>query len=84
MCMPKSLQNFLKDRQKFSQKKRRAPIHNYGDSEDMRRCPAHDDHRHRPCIGAGCRVHDMKAELKEGVQSCETLRDSARARPGVL
>ena len=82
--MPKSLQNFLKDRQKFSQKKRRAPIHKYNDGDEMKRCPLHDESRKRACIGAGCRHHDLKAELTGCAPRCATLRDSARARPRVL
>ena len=57
-CMGKSLNNFLKDREKFSPKKQRQPIHEY--PKTMKWCPLHDGDGHRSCIGPGCKKFDAK------------------------
>ena len=73
--MGKSLLNFLKDRQKFSPKKNRQPIHEYDGK--MKRCPLHDDNAHRPCIGPGCSKFEQKHGNEGG--ACQP-RAHARAR----
>ena len=62
--MGKSLSNFQRERDKFSPKKKRRPIHSYGEKE--MRCPLHDDGEHRSCIGPGCKVFDEQGSSGAG------------------
>ena len=74
--MPKTLKNYLRDRNKFSFKaKKRQPI--VQRDKDMTRCGLHDDDRKRACIGPGCRTHDEKAARRAGAcgrAPCERAR----------
>ena len=69
--MGKSLQNFLAGRNKFSPKKKRAPINEY--QHDMPVCPLHVGHKHRPCMGPGCKVYELKQALSPGALAAPTL-----------
>ena len=57
--MGKSLHNFLKDRAKFSPKKKRTPIIERQQT-GMVFCKLHDGHKNRRCIGPGCKHFDAK------------------------
>ena len=46
----------------------------------MVKCPLHDLGRKRGCIGEGCRVHDLKKQIKEGVCAAPHMLRT-RARP---
>ena len=64
--MGKSLKNHLADRNKFSPKKVRQPIHEFSPKNaDMSKyCPNHEAGAHRKCVGKGCKHVDLKQQLK--------------------
>ena len=53
----KALRNFQRERDKFSPKKKREPIHR---RDKMVLCPAHDKGKNRKCIGKGCKHFEAK------------------------